>query len=157
MATESVTVTRAVCDGCGRAVIGTEPGEMPPGIHGTVFEIDDAGGRGGDFFACKRRCIPAAVSALCGDKSRTAPPAEPDAYVGDALVGDAVMVNADGPPWGGTWEDQPEPPAPKPGETAMSAVIEQAKQESALAPEGLRNPDGSLASPIDTGLPEATT
>jgi len=60
MATRTETVTIHTCDGCGKEVflVNDEP---VPGISGEAFEITGAGGWGGRWWACSRKCVKAAV------------------------------------------------------------------------------------------------
>jgi hypothetical protein len=53
--------TEWTCDGCGSIEITTDD-EPPLGLTGTVIETTKTyGGYGGEWFACKRSCVPKAI------------------------------------------------------------------------------------------------
>jgi hypothetical protein len=63
-------VNEYTCDGCGKSSIATESEDPPKGITGNVFEVTDFGGDGGDFWACSRKCLRAAVFTTLDRGSR---------------------------------------------------------------------------------------
>jgi len=60
MAIIKKTVNRYECDGCGKAQYGEITDDVN-GLVGTVAEHTDSGGMVAEWFACKRRCIAAAI------------------------------------------------------------------------------------------------
>jgi hypothetical protein len=58
---ETVHVSAATCDGCGKRRLGDNDFEDVPGFMGTIVQIldDGTGGERGsaDWYACRQRCI----------------------------------------------------------------------------------------------------
>lgn len=70
---ETRQVNAAICDGCGRELLGSNDFEPISGVYGEVYEISDQGGSGSrSFFACRKRCTgPAVANALARDDRNT--------------------------------------------------------------------------------------
>lgn len=63
-------VDEYTCDNpaCGRVILHDPEHDdpMPWGYHGTVMLHDESGGRGGEWFACRKNCVRGAVLTLAG-------------------------------------------------------------------------------------------
>lgn len=61
MSYEEITVKLFTCDGCGAQKYSEPDGEAPYGYHGNVMLINERGGNGDSWYACRKSCIQKAV------------------------------------------------------------------------------------------------
>jgi hypothetical protein len=64
MSKEVIQAEVYTCDGCSKTYT-VEQSDMPPGYHGTAFEVSDTGGSADvSWFACRKVHITPAVAAV---------------------------------------------------------------------------------------------
>jgi hypothetical protein len=90
MAREEITADKFTCGGCNATAI-VEKGTRPEGYHGKVELATVKGETGGEWFACRKSCIRAAVLKVTGDgKGPNEPEDEQESPVADSTVKDSV-------------------------------------------------------------------